>query len=575
MPSAPSNYVESPLERELRELNAALVLSSVHQHELTEEAQRAEAESRKSEGVALLARQAMEKAYLAVRASEQRYHSLFDSIDEGFCVIEMLFDSDNNPLDYRFLETNPAFEKQAGLHDAVGKCMRTLAPQHEAHWFERYGRVALTGESVRFVEPAHALGGRWFDVYAFRVGEPEHRRVAILFADITERRLLEEKTREQARALTDLNRRKDEFLAMLSHELRNPLAAISNAASLLRLQPDGNSVEAQNMIDRQVEKLTRLVDELLDISRISTGRIRLQMDSVDLCAVLRRAVESIRPQADQKGQSLTLDLPAESLYVQGDAVRLEQVVVNLLDNAHKYTNHGGQIWVALQKESNEAVLRVRDNGVGITPELLPHIFDLFLQAEQSLDRAQGGLGIGLALVQSLVTMHGGRVEARSAPGEGSELVVSLPVLASAPESAVVTEIAPAPAHGLKVLVAEDNVDVAHGVQRLLRVSGHDTLVVNDGASAMKVAPEFVPDVVILDIGLPIIDGFQVAKWIRQKPALRKAVLVALTGYGQDSDKQRTASAGFDYHFVKPVNFAKINTVLAIAAEKKQATTLNR
>ena len=280
MPSAPSNYVESPLERELRELNAALVLSSVHQHELTEEAQRAEAESRKSEGVALLAHQAMEKTYLAVHASEQRYHSLFDSIDEGFCVIEMLFDSDNNPLDYRFLETNPAFEKQAGLHDAVGKCMRTLAPQHEAHWFERYGRVALTGESVRFVEPAHALGGRWFDVYAFRVGEPEHRRVAILFADITERRLLEEKTREQARALTDLNRRKDEFLAMLSHELRNPLAAISNASSLLRLQPDGNSVEAQNMIDRQVEKLTRLVDELLDISRISTGRIRLQMDSV-------------------------------------------------------------------------------------------------------------------------------------------------------------------------------------------------------------------------------------------------------------------------------------------------------
>ena len=360
MLSAPSNYAENAFERELRELNAALLVSSLHQHELTEEAQRAEAESRKGEEVAVLARQAIEKAYLALRASEERYRGLFNSIDEGFCVIEMLFDSEGNPVDYRFLETNPAFEKQSGLQNVVGKCVRTLVPQYEDRWVERYGRVALTGESTRFIDQAQAPGGRWFDVYAFRLGAQEGRRVAILFTDITERRRLEEKTGEQARSLAELNRRKDEFLAMLSHELRNPLAAMSNAADLLRLPPDGNShrVEARDMIDRQIVYLTHIVDELLDVARISTGRIRVQMGSVDLCAVVRRSVEAMQPHIDQKRQSLRQSLPAEPLYVEGDAIRLEQVIVNLIDNANKYTDDRGQIGVTLQQESDEVVLRV-------------------------------------------------------------------------------------------------------------------------------------------------------------------------------------------------------------------------
>jgi len=694
MRSSAGERSDSAFERELREVNEALLVSSIHQHELTEQAQRAEAALRKTEAELRLRAEELARFNLQLHASEERYHTLFNSIDEGFCVIEMLFDANGNPADYRFLETNPAFEKQSGLHDVVGKRMRELLPQHEAHWFEKYGRVALTGESIRFIDEAHELNGRWFDVYAFRLDAPERRLVAVLFTDITERKRaaqalydsevryrrifecahdgilildvgtaevteanpymvqmlgyssdelvgkelwqiglmrdadasramvhelqvngfvryehlplrtrdgrqvevevvatlyqedrkpviqcnihditersrLEEKTQEQARSLADLNRRKDEFLAMLSHELRNPLASILNAAQLMRLQGDRNPIQiaAQGMIDRQVSQLARLVDDLLEVSRISTGRIRLQLERVDLLGILHRAVETTRPQADQKGQSLTESLPDEPLSVQGDAVRLEQVFVNLLNNASKYTDRGGRIGVTLRREGDEAVLRVRDNGVGIAAEMLPRIFDLFTQADQSLDRAQGGLGIGLALVESLVTLHRGRVEAYSTLGQGSEFVVRLPVLLSPHESAVVrAENGTAPAHALRVLVVDDNVDAAQSIGMLLQTSGHITRLAHDGASAMKVAREFTPDVMLLDIGLPIIDGFQVAKWVRQDPALRNVLLVALTGYGQDSDRQRTRDAGFDHHLVKPMDFSKIESILSTAAE---------
>ena len=241
-------------------------------------------------------------------ASEERYRSLLNSIDVGFCVVELLFDDHGSPVDFRFLETNPAFEKQSGLSDAVGKCVRTLVPQLEAHWFETYGRVALTGESIRFAHEAQALDGRWFDVYAFRLGAPELRHVAILFTDISVRRRLEEKTQEQADSLAELNRRKDEFLAMLSHELRNPLAAIRNAAHLIQMErtPGPMQLEAQGMLDRQIAQLTRLVDDLLDVSRISTGLVRLQLESVDLCGIVGRAVEICRPQVERKEQTLTV-----------------------------------------------------------------------------------------------------------------------------------------------------------------------------------------------------------------------------------------------------------------------------
>jgi PAS domain S-box-containing protein len=500
----------------------------------------------------------------ALGVSEERYRSLLNSIDVGFCVVEILFDDDGRPVDFRFLETNPAFEKQSGLIDAVGQCVRTLVPDLEAHWFETYGRVALTGESIRFEHEARALDGRWFDVYAFRLGAPELRHVAILFTDISVRRRLEEETQEQAKSLAELNRRKDEFLAMLSHELRNPLAAIRHAAELIRMDHNPDSMlEAQEVLDRQVAQLTRLVDDLLDVSRISTGRVQLRIELVDLCEVVRRAVELVRPQVDRKGQTLTLSLPDEPVRVLGDDVRLQQVVVNLLDNANKYTDCRGQLAIELRTEGDESMLCIRDNGMGIEPQVLPRIFDLFTQADPSLTQAQGGLGVGLALVQSLVALHGGRIEVHSALSQGSEFIVRLPVQTSARGHSIDQgKIVRAPAHALRVLVMEDNADVARSIARLLTVAGHDVRVAHDGASGMSVAREFAPEAVLIDIGLPVVDGLQVARRIRQEPGLGNVLLIALTGYGQDTDRQATRDAGFDHHLAKPVEFKTIESILA-------------
>jgi signal transduction histidine kinase/ActR/RegA family two-component response regulator len=432
--------------------------------------------------------------------------------------------------------------------------------------------VALTGESVRFVNIARDLGGRWFDVYAFRLGEPDSRRVAIIFTDITARIRLEEAASQHATSLADMNRRKDEFLAMLSHELRNPLSAILNAARLLRLQQDRNpaQIEAQAMIDRQAAQLNRLVEDLLEVSRISTGRIRVRREPVDLPGIVCSAIETVRPQVGKKGLPIAVALPDRPLWVDGDPVRLEQIVVNLLSNAIKYTDRGGHIRVELNAEANEAVLRVRDDGVGIAPDMLPHIFDLFTQADRSLDRAQGGLGIGLALVQSLVTIHEGRVEVQSKLDEGSEFVVKLP-MRSSPKLPVAdtVEAVPARARALKVLVVDDNLDAARSAVLLLQALGNDASSAHDGASAVKAALDYVPDVVLLDIGLPVLDGWQVAARIRQQPSLGHVILVAVTGYGQESDRRRAQQVGFDHYLVKPMDLVQVKAILSAAATKSR------
>ena len=518
-------------------------------------------------------RDAIERVNAQLRASEERYRTLFTSMDEGFCIIEVLLDPDGKAADYRFLETNPGFEKHTGLHQVAGKLMRDLRPEHEAHWFEKYGEVARTGESARFVSEARELNGRWFDVHAFRLGEPESRRVAILFTDISERVRLEATTKEYATSLADLNRRKDEFLAMLSHELRNPLASIVNATHLLRLQGDRNplQIEAHGMIERQVAQLARLVDDLLEVSRISTGRIRLNLERMDFRETIRRALESTKAQANRKGQSISISLPPEPLWVNGDSVRLEQVVVNILNNAVKYTDHGGDIRVSASAEANAAVLRVRDNGVGIATDMIPHIFELFAQADRSLDHSQGGLGIGLALVQSLVTMHRGRVEVESVLGEGSVFLIKLPI-DEAPQVSVhcAVESVSKKFQGLKVLVVDDNVDAAQSLAMLLQAMGQGTKIAHDGGRAIELALEWVPDVLLLDIGLPKTNGFQVASRIRQEPTLADVMLVALTGYGQDADRQRSKEAGFHHHLTKPVEFSAIEKILSSICARKLA-----
>jgi signal transduction histidine kinase/CheY-like chemotaxis protein len=434
-------------------------------------------------------------------------------------------------------------------------------------------------ENVRL----ESIRGRMIEVEVVANGyrEDQHSVIQCNIRDTTERSRLERKTQEQAAALTDQHLRKDEFLAMLSHELRNPLAPILNAALLLRLQSNRNRLQGiENpilqqsavIIERQVGQLAHIVDELLEVSRISTGRIHLQQKPIALGDVVENAVATVRSLMDQRKHELTVSLPTQAIWVHADAARLEQVVVNLLTNSAKYTDQGGRVWITVQQDGEEAVLRVRDTGIGMAPEILPRIFDLFTQAQRSLDRSQGGLGIGLALVQRLVEMHGGNVTVSSALGQGSEFVVRLPVV-SPPQpqaSSPPTETAQSTGPSLRVLVVDDNLDSVATLALLLKECGHDVRTAYDGPAALEAALDYRPNVVLLDIGLPGLDGFEVAKRLRQQPALQNTVLVAMTGYGAQSDLQRSFEAGFDHHLVKPGDIGKVlqilTTVSALTAQ---------
>jgi CheY-like chemotaxis protein/two-component sensor histidine kinase len=377
----------------------------------------------------------------------------------------------------------------------------------------------------------------------------------------------------QAAELSDLHRRKDEFLAMLSHELRSPLAPIANAVQLLGLPNGAESSlqkQARGIIERQVGHLQHLVDDLLEVSRITTGRVQLRQERVAIRGIVEGAIETSRPLVDQRKHELVVSLPNETIWLNADAARLEQVVVNLLTNAAKYTEIGGHIWLSVLVEEHECVLRVRDTGVGISPSLLPKIFDLFTQAERSLDRSQGGLGIGLALVQRLTELHGGRVEVKSSLGQGSEFVIRLPLLSVELDNTVpIAEIdKPEIIRPLRVLVVDDNADTVLSFSILLRASGHEVFSANDGLTAVQVASENNPDVVLLDIGLPGINGYEVAKRIRQQPGGKEVVLVALTGYGQDTDRQLSAQSGFNHHLVKPARLEQVSEILTTASKQK-------
>jgi len=385
--------------------------------------------------------------------------------------------------------------------------------------------------------------------------------------DITERSRLEKQMREQAAELADLHRRKDEFLAMLSHELRSPLAPIANAVQLLGLQQGDETLiqqRARGIIERQVGQLQHLVDDLLEVSRITTGRVQLRREPVAVSGIVEVAVETARPLIEQRRHELTVSLPPEPIWLHADAARLAQVVVNLLTNAAKYTTEGGHVSLSVRQEGDECVLRVQDTGVGISQTLLPRIFDLFTQADRSLDRSQGGLGIGLALVQRLTDLHGGEVKAYSALGQGSEFVVRLPVLPTdtpQPPSPI-TETGQPTTQSLRVLVVDDNEDTVLSFSMLLKASGHDIRTAHDGPTAVQAAIDYRPDVVLLDIGLPGLNGYEVAKRIRQHPVLKNVVLVALTGYGQESDRQTSLLAGFDHHLVKPARLEQLKQILA-------------
>ena len=375
------------------------------------------------------------------------------------------------------------------------------------------------------------------------------------------------RSREAEEELQDANRRKDEFLAMLSHELRNPLAPIRNAVEVIRrlAPPDPKLTTARDVGDRHVTRLERLVEELLDVSRISQGKIALKKEPVDLARIIAHSVETSRPLIDARVQALSVSVPAAPVWLSADFARLSQVVSNLLNNASKYTGEGGRIELTASAEAGEARIVVRDNGAGIEPQLLHKVFDLFVQGERALDRGQGGLGIGLTLVKRLVELHNGRVDAASdGPGRGAIFTVTLPCIAAV-EPQRQDQQYPVPksseVYGRRVLVVDDNVDAAESTAAFLRLEGHEVKAVHDGLQALASLKVFDPHVVVLDIGLPGLDGYAVARQLRSRGDTSHVLLIALTGYGQKEDRSKAAEAGFDYHFVKPADPRDIQTAI--------------
>jgi PAS domain S-box-containing protein len=512
----------------------------------------------------------------ALRRSEERYRVLFESIDEGFCIIEMIFEGER-PVDYRFLRVNPAFERHTGLTDAPGKRIREMVPRHEEYWFERYGRVATTGEPARFENAAEALG-RFYDVFAFRVGAPEQRQVAVLFNDITQRKRAEVALREANDRLIEADQRKDEFLAVLSHELRNPLAPILNGVSILeRAEPGGvQAIRAREVIERQAQHMARLIEDLLDVTRISRGKIVLQRERVDLNAIARRTTEDHRELFARAGVELEIVEPGEPLWVDGDGTRLAQVIGNLLSNAAKFTPRGGRTVLALEEGASEvAVVRVRDSGAGFLPGTRERLFEPFVQGAQTIERTRGGLGLGLALVKRLAELHGGTVTAHSeGEGRGSEFVVTLPLQAPATPKVDVGGHGAMRPRARRVLVIEDNVDSAESLREVLQLSGHEVTVVYSGAQGLEAARAHGPDIILCDIGLPGMDGYEVARSIRAAgdATLRETFLVALSGYASAADVRKSSEAGFDRHVGKPPTLELLEKLIDDAPARRGGGT---
>ena len=388
----------------------------------------------------------------------------------------------------------------------------------------------------------------------------QQRRTAAALTEIEKRKSVEA-------ALRESNRRKDEFLAMLGHELRNPLAPISIALQILREAPPASrdAAWARESIGRQLSHMTRLLDDLLDISRVTLGKIQLQLAPVSVGQVIASAVEATRPLIDSGAHQLTVKLPDDAVVIRGDAVRLTQVVANLINNAAKYTERGGRIDVAVDHDGAEVRVSVRDNGIGIAADALERIFDLFSQLPGGHERAQGGLGIGLTLARRLVEMHGGTVEARSeGPNRGTEIVVRLPATAfeAAPRPPAAAPVArESRPPSLRILAVDDNVHMAQGLASILRMWGHNVRTAHDGAAALEVATQFAPEVVLLDLSLPRVDGLEVARRLRQAPEHTPTLLVSMSGFGQEDTRRHSGEAGFHHHLTKPFDMGALRAML--------------
>ena len=507
------------------------------------------------------------QAQETLRDSEVRYRRLFQTAKDGILILDGHTGKilDANAFMSGLLGQEPHEFKgkelwEIGLFKDIEENKRAFQELQEKRYV-RYEHLPVkkpSGEvtQVEFVSNIYAEGDRLMAQCTVR--------------DISERWRMERQLRQQAEQLADQHRRKDEFLAMLGHELRNPLAPILSATHLLKLQQRGgeNSIQqhAREVIDRQVATLTRLVGDLLEVSRVVTGRIRLDKQTVDMNQVMERAIETVEPLIKRRGHALMLRPSTEPVCADVDPTRMEEVLVNLLTNAAKYTDSPGQIEMGCERHEDQVLVRVRDNGAGIVPDLLEggRIFDIFAQGERTLDRSEGGLGVGLSLAHRLVEMHGGMMEAHSeGPGTGSEFVVRLPLSRCAhPPSTAPPASEGGGAKGLRVLVVDDNVDACEMLAQIVRLQECGVQTAHTGNDALAVALVWRPDVVLLDIGLPGIDGYEVARRLRADSATKNIKLIAVSGYGTEKDIQIGREAGFDLHILKPAEPAEVEKLLS-------------
>ncbi|MDB5819811.1 MAG: sensory box protein [Rhizobacter sp.] len=519
-------------------------------------------------------------AIAELTASEQRFTTVFESMHDGYCLIEMVYDERGNPCDHRFLKTNPMFETQTGFKDAVGKTIRELVPGISMAPTLHFEEVVRTGKSVKFTSDETRSMGRCFDVTATRAGGDGAKLLAVLFNDVTERMNGEAKLRRLAAELAEADVRKDEFIATLAHELRNPLAPLRTGLEVMRLSENDPeaSQRAREMLERQLSQMVHLVNDLLDVSRINTGKFDLRREVTDLKTLVDSAVETSLPQIVAGQHALSVALPDERVMLQVDATRISQIFTTLLNNAAKYTPSGGEIGLSAsvieraQAPAGKVLeVAVTDNGIGIAPAALPRLFAMFSQAEAHESRTQGGLGIGLSLARRLVELHGGTVEAWS-PGKGcgSTFTVRLPldidVRQSSPQPVdrradAIGTPRPAAKSPLRVLVADDNRDAADSLAEVLRLKGYQARVAYDGEEAVQAAIEFDPGFVFLDIGMPKMNGYQVAAALRKMSSMADVPLVALTGWGTAADREKAHAAGFDHHLTKPPNLQAVLRLL--------------
>ena len=501
----------------------------------------------------------------ALRASEIRYRRLFQFAKDGILILDA--------------RTGKIVDANSFMCGLLGQDLPQLAGKElfEIGLFKDVKENKAMFEKLRsegYVRydhlPVQTPDGRSTSVeFVSNVYPESHRLVAQCnVRDISDRTRLEEQVRLQAAALADQSRRKDEFLAMLSHELRNPLAPILSATHMLKFEGKGgeNPVhkQAREVIERQVANLTRIVSDLLEVSRVVSGHIQIRLETVDFCQVVREVLESAAPLVQGRRHKVQLTLPKEPVWVKADRTRLQQIVMNLLDNSVKYTDEGGRIQLEIECREGRATLHVRDSGIGIAPEVLPCVFDLFMQADRSLEREHGGLGLGLSLVQRLTNLHGGSVEAHSdGPGKGSEFTVWLPlgdgpeVASPAPEAEPVVSAG----QGQRVLVVDDNSDACNMLAMLLEHTGRIVRKAYTGPAALESALDWRPDAILLDIGLPGMNGYEVVRRLRQDPTMKDTRLVALTGYGTSEDILLAREAGFDAHLLKPVDLSDLEKVL--------------